>query len=721
MKIPKITPRTALELKIPDLSGGLNLRDGLSEILDNQLTDCKNVWWNDGVLKTRPGISEIKKITMAGYLDGIQAKQTDCYIGGYRLFYYSTWGSRRTEEDRTEGFSETGFWFQNDYDIIEIDTLQKGNISFVCQKDNTIYVFCESQEIFKMEFNKNYSTPTPSGGWTILTQEEIYVPLVALYCRGNGSLVMREDEIFASGIGVDGYNILSDYYRIQYNSYNPDIDINGSGSLMRYGLLKDVYKPEYVGKVVTVKYTANSGITYTHKVTLTSGVESIEEDKNQRDGFYIRVSSNTVQFIKQNGGPAYATEEESRENNIEITAPYLADYEEKAKVFNMTRCEWFGGDAQGISGGTRLFLCGNKDNNKALVLWSGLNNPLYFPENCYAYVGNESQAVTCFGKQGESLVIFKENGAGTFYTSYNQNSDISAQDLINQSVVDYAASSVYFPIIQLHSVIGCDCPDTVQLCRNRLVWACKDGKVYTLSSKNQFSERNIFCVSAMVERRLCEENLQNAFSADYNGHYLLFTNNHVYVMDYESYGYVYIESHTKEDNAQVKIPWWYWELPSGKYNSDIAIAVITSGTWLYIIFAPNLAAGPSVLLSDISISKFGGSIKDNYAEIPSMAKTKLFDFSQPHLRKIVDKINLQLANNGGEVIGVEIITECGNEKQELLLNGTQTESYTPEYIESKAIFPCISQTVKIGLELTSTGVLAIDGIHFKYRTTGGAR
>ena len=56
MRLPIKRPISASILSLPDLSGGLNLRDGLSEILDNQLTECQNMWWRNGVLKTRPGI-----------------------------------------------------------------------------------------------------------------------------------------------------------------------------------------------------------------------------------------------------------------------------------------------------------------------------------------------------------------------------------------------------------------------------------------------------------------------------------------------------------------------------------------------------------------------------------------------------------------------------------------------------------------------------------------
>ena len=42
---------------------------------------------------------------------------------------------------------------------------------------------------------------------------------------------------------------------------------------------------------------------------------------------------------------------------------------------------------------------------KALVVWSGLNDPLYFSENAYFYVGDTTSKVTGFGKQSNMLVI----------------------------------------------------------------------------------------------------------------------------------------------------------------------------------------------------------------------------------------------------------------------------------------------------------------------------
>ena len=106
-----------------------------------------------------------------------------------------------------------------------------------------------------------------------------------------------------------------------------------------------------------------------------------------------------------------------------------------------------------------------------------VDNPLYFPENNYAYVGDSSQAATAFGKQSDMLVIF--HSREMYYATYVAGGDFTAQDVIDGKIVDVTAYMAKFPITQINGEIGCDCPRTVQLCNNRLAWATSDGRVYT--------------------------------------------------------------------------------------------------------------------------------------------------------------------------------------------------------------------------------------------------
>ena len=55
MKFPMMNKQPKRVVGIPSLQGGVNLRDALNMCADNQLTDSVNMWFKDGVLKTRPG------------------------------------------------------------------------------------------------------------------------------------------------------------------------------------------------------------------------------------------------------------------------------------------------------------------------------------------------------------------------------------------------------------------------------------------------------------------------------------------------------------------------------------------------------------------------------------------------------------------------------------------------------------------------------------------
>ncbi len=719
-------------VRIPDLMGGINTREALSMINDNQLTDSLNMWWYDGALKTRPGINKIGSVVTEAFNERIEPRLTDVYICGERLFYYSIQGLRDTEEGLVD-FWETSFWLLGKSEFKKLPFISYKTINFVCQKNNTVYAFTDSGEIWKLKFVTG--TTEIENEWERATEKDYYVPLVMGDCKfiENGGMNPTRTEVIANGVMYEGYNILGDYYKMEYSMYNPlyknvDTDHHGPWHYAYYGLLNNVFENnKYVGMNIEATITLSDGTSETLKVEITEHSPDEADPKDIgpiNNGKRLMVTGTTIHFCDTNGNNIEVFEGYYPDNNLVIKAPYIPDNrdEMQKKVFNMTQSTWFGGASAGLKGGTRLFLCGNKnEKEKALVMWSGLNEPLYFSENTYFYVGDTTQAVTGFGKQSDMLVIFKERGAGTFYTKYVKNDSITASDLINQAVIDYSSSAVYFPLTQIHDTIGCDIPSSIQLCRNRLVWANSDGKVYTLVSNNQYSERNVYCVSDMIGNKLKQrfidlKDLNNVFSADWEGHYLLFINSSVFVMDYESYGYVYAGSHTKTEDAQKKIPWWYWEFKDDRNRVRAAVNVYNE---LFIVSYPE---EPNGRFAEFEIDNLDTSLDaDNYKPIHSMLQTKLFDFSMPAYKKNVQRVNLSLGNNGGEPIRVEFITEYGSEEQEIIVDGEQTEARTAGYITNRAVFPCIKSVKQLGVRLSCEGNMAADGMSLDYVILGGAR
>lgn len=725
MKFPKINKQPSRSVTVPKLSGGINLRDAVTMVQDNQLTDSKNMWYKDNILKTRPGMytnSNMKKdVAMLNEVEN-SGKPIDIYMTKngklYRLFYYEVVGERHADTDYTqlESAAEGGMFWVSSNDIISLPNLP-ACLSFAAQYKDKIYAFLINRTIYTMTIDPNENNPQ----WVKVEENDIYAPVVYAHCK------VSNDKYFY-GTAFEGFNLLCNRYRLIYSTVNPNVEPidNINRHEMSYSLPEIDYpdKSKFVGEKIIAVITDKNGIKTTHTVTLDSSGYGYENSL-QSDGLLMEANLRGITFYHdaQRFEIHYISINDVYiEDNMEITAPCPNSQENLEKVFSMRRALWFGGDAAGISGGTRLFLGGNtKEKEKSLVLWSGLNNPLYFPENCYSYVGNSNQAVTAFGRQNDTLVIFKERE--TFYTQYTRNSDITASDLINQNVVDYTASSVYFPIVQLHSAIGCDCPDTVELCRNRLVWACADGNVYTLVSQNQYSERNIYCLSDMIKRRLSTENdLKNAHSVDWEGHYLLFVGNHAYVMNYESYGYVNAAYYNKTEDAQVMTPWWIWELPNTEEYITLQAAFV-SGTELFCVHY-NSDGYISHYFARRFDSTLDSDINDSGEETPinSMIQTKIFDFNMPHYFKNVPLINMAFGNNGGEPISVSFVTEQGEEQGETVtLSESNKDEYSPEYVHNRQLRPCVRLINRIGVKAECEGAMSVDSISLDYRALGGAR
>ena len=74
--------------------------------------------------------------------------------------------------------------------------------------------------------------------------------------------------------------------------------------------------------------------------------------------------------------------------------------------------------------------------------------------------------------------------------------------MLNGLISDIASISAIFPLTQISGDIGCDLPNTVQLCDNNLVWCTTAGKIYVLKTTNQYSENNIYELSYPITTEL---------------------------------------------------------------------------------------------------------------------------------------------------------------------------------------------------------------------------
>lgn len=709
MRYPMINRQPRREVDIPAFSGGLNLRDGLSTVRDNQMTECVNMWYKDGALRTRPSIQNTSWLLETKNSNSKVRMFSDIGYNDRALVGISCVGS--------DGILEINFYWQGKTDVQPIsagklrDEGSKYSTNstpnyFVIEKDGVLYCYTDNYKIFKCEFQKDSKT------WTVIEKKDLYVPTLLAHGKAvNNGLSYK-------GTMIEGYNLLTNAYKMIYSTVNLE-DIEDGVTWMRYPFFSKLQ--DNVETTIIARHTTIDGIVQEHKAVWTGGkvlrcYENVDEAT--KDGLYMYVTAYHLHFATKEGTHEIATlkTEDYLEDNLEVEIICSAAKDSKSlkKVFKMTESTWFGGTANGTSGGSRLFLCGNTEKNeKSLVLWSALNNPLYFNENNFVYVGKKTEQVVAFGKQGENLIIFKPNEM--YYSYYSANNNIDADDLINQSVVDYEANSVCFPIIQLSSGIGCDCPNTIQLCRNKLVWLNSNGKVYTLVSANQYSEMSVYVVSGMVDKKIKEygvAKLKNATAYDFEDHYVLMIGADAFVMDYNSYGYTHVYGYSKKEDANVLIPWYYWKFNITGNN----IRFFGFRDFIFSIYdgSKNGQYKSCVFCN----AKNSGFTEEKFA---CSFTTKTFDFLNGNYLKNIERVSIGFGNNGGVPINVYFNTNVGSCSENIILVDDNTNERDIDYITIKNFYPTMRSVRNFGVKIECEGNFVVDSMTLQYRLLGSVK
>lgn len=728
MRIPKMPKSNQYRVSVPALNGGVNLNDAPNLVEDNQLTAVLNMWWKDQALRTRAGLATTVErsfhIQTSGMGDSLSCQvhpPVRVYRDGkpedYVCCYCEFEMSRANHVFHFYRFNESGSATHVSsltfLDYEDGDPYATGMFMFAANPTADgigLYAVFNSGDIYSM--NKNFELQK-------INKSEIYAPLVVVNAVGfddTGSPPV------VSGTQFEGYNLLSGAFRTAFTT---------DGKAHEFKLPLDNLTMNN-GESPAVEYTGTDGT-----------VTRWESFSNTM--FYAQASAEiggetvTVKLYRRSGIIEFSTGVDtpyplpgSISNNLIVTA-WKTDPEATKKIANMQFATWFGGDRSGINGGTRLFVSGNPDHPN-LVHWSDINNPLYFPENNYAYIGESSQKVTGFGKQTDILVIFKEHEI--YSAEYVSGNTYTAQDVIDGKVVDVTANASVFPITPINSGIGCDCPNTIQLCNNRLIWATSDGAVYGLMAANQASERNVRKLSAMIESRLKAEDrylLKSALSCDVDGHYMLFVWNRVYLLDYMDGVFQYYATYSDERKAQRNMSWYCWEFP----KECTPAAVMPKGDRLSAFCIRNYPYtdssgmpkkalfGAAYLLDGerdcvfhpsgpaFETGEFDISVEER--EIQSCFQTKVFDFGSQERKKKIHRLHMNMADTSDARITVSYVTEKGtmDDVYELSMSGTGA-------MVGRMLTPGVSRVCRFGVLVSSAGAIGVDGLVIRYEIGGEA-
>lgn len=291
-------------------------------------------------------------------------------------------------------------------------------------------------------------------------------------------------------------------------------------------------------------------------------------------------------------------------------------------ILTCTQITAFGGSSLGVGDGTRIFFAGNGTQR---YYWSNVNTsgngPNYIPVSQYNDVGTSDDPIMGFGLQYATLCIFKARsiyGAGYSY--------------------DTTTGKATFPVANINASVGCDCPGTIRLINDRLVFCNTYGGVYTLVYTNYVAlnidlkpiSRNING-NQRASGLLQELNLTNAIAIEFNRGYWLTVNNHVYYWDY---GLTPYQNASDYEAAQKALSWWFLkDLPISCYMYD--------GRDLY--FGDNVSG---------YIVHFEESFADNGAGINASWKLADRNFGSPEMRKTVIEEWISARSDTASKIGI---------------------------------------------------------------------
>ncbi len=684
-------------LTVPKLSGGVNASVDPTMIEDNELASAQNVRWKNGTLIKRQAVravgttpfNEIQgdpQLSLTGTADSVLSHPMD--IGGELCTLVHS-GVRYGDSLTWESVQVISLGGEVKATYRVMDRHVQNAVFVPC--DPTTYgcpfLMIRGCAVFKPDEN--------TGTMVAVPDEELYAPLVMINGKSAVNAVAEDASAMANGVMYEGFNLLTRRYRARFTTQG------GSGC--------EVFKmptPLASGTTVSVDIVTSQGELFLQGKVGETVANGSYQLCVQPDGAVQMYPCPPASLVS---------------DNLTVTAT-AAHTTVSQMEGGATLGVWFGG-TQNKLGGTRLFLAGFAG-EKAKVMWSDVNNPLYFPENNYMFVGDLSQKVTALEKQGDMLVIFKEREV--YYTTYVQG-EIDADSVANGTNVDVTVSQAHFPLTQLSPYIGCDAPASLAVCRDRLVWICTDGRVYTLIEGSPYSERNVREIGQKIYPLMSSHDkvlLKNASAMDYDGCYTVLIGNTAYSFDYGDSGFAAVTSYYTAEKAAENIAWYvhrfevfasYETLRLVSDGAHRAILISTQTRLQYFTHIRMLYrfedaeqdSHAAVTLS-ADLAALNTVITD--AMITTRFTTKTYDFGDIScFKRIVslflsadaEELTVRFTADGREAVAVHRLCADGRGGQLLL--------------------PCVKRCRTFSMTITSETAFGLRGMRVQYTTFGTVR
>ena len=474
---------------VQNLRGGLNVHDLAWQISADQSPEMKNMWWENGVLQSRPGQTTYNN-GVVNAVDDTAPHEYE-YLRAYGFLYHDWYVIYNPARNCFTALS--GADPRESRDILGAD----GALFQVEHPDGMFFLYADVL-YYKSRggyYRITMTEETDDSGRHLLqaSSVEIFVPTILI----NGSPSEK-----GSGNQYQPVNRLSLYRKATYN---------GGSSTTKIVLPE--YVPADLSEYVTVEYLTSNGAWKSASVASLSAVA---------DTTTVNLSGSLTDIVDTT-------------NNIRVTYSVADPTENVSDNFYKSVADCNIVTVYGGGTGLCVVMAGASSQPNA-YFWSGNTqvgmDPTYFPAEHWNLAGDISDPITAFGQQQNMLVIFQSNRVGR--TALNT-VEIDGRVRIT---MDYTT---------VNPMVGCDVPGSVQLVDNNLVFCnTRKGVLYIKDTSSAY-ENNIVSVSRNVEQQrtaggffydLTGSSAKQVTSLDDGQRYWLFANSHAWIWDYSLGGSV---------------------------------------------------------------------------------------------------------------------------------------------------------------------------------------
>ncbi len=510
-------------------------------IKTNELSDCENMLWKDGLLKTREGFytdSEMEICRIEGWdycVKPFSFAKGDVFLFGKKgiigynvvsdgysyqkvkvYFFDSELNKTELGEQSFNRLNDENFYVPESIVFFSGASSGGGGIYMA------VYLVSGETEELKEDFHI-YEINSTLDGWDLRDNGGYYIPTLCYNGKGNNfsQSVIADDSTLAKTVELEQQNMLTGHFYAYYSSDGssdtfqlPLSRLDDEAIIIRCNYRKDFYYEWVIG----------AGKLEDEIEFLTTKVKAV---CNRLTG--------TVSFYQNGELYALPRMAEGYGNNIKITACKKVPDGLKSII-----------SSKGVAVHKSHLLFYGNEVNPAEVYSASIKNPLYFPKDTKVTVGSDEDGVTAVLTLRDKIAVLKRGGIYTL--KITEGSLITYNELISEVDKQFYKSDriEYTPV---NTEIGCDSPETVMPIADGFVWL--DGRnVYYLKN---ISSGNISLISGCIKSALGEltENYENKiFSFKDGNFYGLVIGESIMVAD--------IDSFSESDNVH----WYKWSLPS---------------------------------------------------------------------------------------------------------------------------------------------------------------